>query len=185
MAEPAPFHPNQTRPAKPPNSLSHFITGAIPMALGLILVWWHLLAPIVDHEHQGVLLWMAGVLCSVSLTFWLWCVVRFVEARFAKRNEAADQRSADAAVLAAEQHQQILALLHQRAREAAALATERHEELLALVGKHCRSVQALHKRLETIEGQLIKATKEIAHLRQLTLDEEPIPSQRLGPRPVS
>lgn len=199
MAEPTPFHPIETRPAKPPNSLSHFITGAIPMALGLLLVWWHVLAPIVDHEHQGVLLWMAGVLCSVSLTFWLWCVVRFVEARFANRNETADQRAAESAVLAdqrhdelltlaLEQHEEILARADQRAREAAALAAERHEELLALVGKHCRSVQALHKRLETMEGQLDKFAKEIAHLRKLIIDDEEdegIPSQRLGPRPVS
>jgi hypothetical protein len=141
------------------------------MALGLLLVWWHLLAPIVNHQHQGVLLWFASVLCSVSLTFWLWCVVRFIEARFSKRNETADQRSTDAA----------------------ALASARHEELLALVGKHCRSVQALHKRLETMERQLestnktLEATnKELAHLRKLILDEEePIPNQRAGPRSIS
>jgi hypothetical protein len=203
MSELDPHPTARTQAVKPPHSLSHFIIGAIPITLGMLLVWWHLLAPIVNHEHQGVLLWMSGLLCSVSLTFWLWCVVRFVEARFAKRNEAADQRAAEAAVLASqrheelltlalEQHEELLALTDQRAREAAALATERHEELLALVGKHCRSVQALHKRLETMEGQLqdtnkaLEATnKELAHLRKLIIDDAAIPSQRLGPRPVS
>lgn len=133
------------------------------MALGLLLVWWHLLAPIVDHEHQGVLLWFAGVLCSVSLTFLLWCVVRYIEVRFASRHQRADQL----------------------ARQEAEAAAARHTELLALVAKHCRSVQALHKRLETIEADLKQANVEITHLRALTVETGQLPSGGIGPSQYS
>lgn len=190
----------ETHP-RPTNSLGHFIIGAIPMAFGILIVWWHLLAPIVGHEHQGVLLWIASILCNFSLVFWLWCVVRFVEARFAKRNIAADQRAEDAAVLAAQRHDELMTQAARQHEEARALAVKQHADLLALVNKHCRSVQALHKRLETIEQRLDRpnpavkelgnhieerideVATEIGHLRELAL--EPIPNQRLGPRSLS
>lgn len=163
MAEPATHPPHNTENIKPDNSLGHFVIGAMPMVLGLLIVWWHLLAPIVSHEHQGVLLWFAGILCSVSLTFWLWCVVRFVEARFAKRNAAAQE-------LAVQESQ---------------AAAQRHRELLVLVEKHCRSVQSLHKRLETIEGNLKDANAEIAHLRELLVDSSGGVAGGIGPSAYS
>ncbi|GAA2352193.1 MULTISPECIES: hypothetical protein [Glycomyces] len=162
MVESTAHPPNDIEIAKPDHSLGHFITGAIPMTLGLLIVWWHLLAPIVDHEHQGVLLWFAGILCSVSLTFWLWCVVRFVEARFAKRNAAA----------------------HELAMQESRTAAARHRELLALVEKHCRSVQSLHKRLEAIEQDLKNANTEIAHLRELVVESGGV-SGSIGPSAYS
>jgi len=169
---PEPTEPVPEATSLKDSPLQHFIWGAIPAALAVLAVLWHLLDPYVPFKYQGLLFGIAVYLGNISLAVWLWCTVQVVRRQFVKRNLRADAR--------AERLQREMYVLGDS-------LTENQQTMIDLLRTIQRSLQHAHRHMDKQDKTIAEQKAELAHLRKLILQvdatEPPhLNGQQLGPR---
>jgi len=166
-------------PTTPKTVVIHFLSGAIPAALAIVLTLWQTLHPFASHQHRGMLyiLLLAGFIAPMAVT--VWCKVDHSRRQTAAAEEAAAERDR---------------VLNDKVDALTQFVHKHDGDVECRFGQLSRSMSGVHQHLakhdEALAGNkeaLAESKAEIEHIRNLILENDPpqFTQQRLGPRSLS
>lgn len=160
-------------PEAPPKTVvAHFLSGAIPAALAIVLALWQTLEPFASDQHRGMLyiFLLAGLIAPMAVT--VWCKVDHSRRQTAAAEAAAAERDR---------------VLNDKVDALSAFVHTHDGNVECRFGQLSRSMSGVHQHLAKHDEALAENKAEIEHIRNLILENDPpqFTQQRLGPRSLS